>query len=88
MSKMNVIKMSVIMIINWIFIFIYLNQTQLSYLDHSTFFFRTILLPLRILGYIKYQNQGQIKVIKIDTDKIKVIKINVEMSKMKVIKML
>ena len=57
LSKINVIKRSVIMVINWTSIFIFSHHTHLSYLDHSTFFCRTILFPLRSLKYI---NQDQI----------------------------
>ena len=110
-SKINVIKMSVIMLINWIFIFIVfkpingikmnvivmmnlilifilLNQTHLSHLDHSSFFCMTILHQLRSLEYIRYQNQGYLKLIKINIIKIKIIKINFEMCDMNVIKLL
>ena len=78
-SKINLIKMSVIMMIIWY---------SISYLDHSTFLCRTILLPLKNLEYISYQNQGQVKVIKIKIIKIKRIKINFEMSHMKLIKIM
>ena len=80
-STINVIEMSLIIMMNWIFIFIFENSTHLSYLDHSTYFYRTILLPLRSLKYISNQDQGQIKVIKINVIDIEVIKIHNPLSR-------
>ena len=86
-TKINVMKMSLIMMINWILIYLKIKINQLSYLEHSTFFARTISLQLRSLEYICNQKQGQIKVIKINTIK-NVIKNYYLMSEMKVIKIL
>ena len=86
-TKINVMKMSLIMMINWILIYLKIKINQLSYLDHSTFFARTISLQLRSLEYICNKKQGQIKVIKINTIK-NVIKNYYLMSEMKVIKIL
>ena len=69
-------------------IFIFYFFIQLSYLDHSTFFCRTILHQVSSLEYISNQNQGQIKVIEININKTKEIEIKFEMSEIKAVKIL